>query len=102
MPLTINAPDIERRLQQEATRQGVSPAELAMHLLEAQLPSAVSLPAETAPFHSTASLPEWKRVFLEWVLELTRKCGQLQKRDCNHRSDYGSSKPISQTQAIQQ
>jgi uncharacterized membrane protein len=67
MPLTINAPDIERRLQQEATRQGVSPAELAMHLLEAQLPSAVSLPAETAPFHSTASLPEWKRVFLEWV-----------------------------------
>lgn len=73
MPLTINAPDIEDRLQREAARQGIAPADLAMHLLEEQLPQAKATPTkpvpltEPAPFHATASVSQWKHAFLEWV-----------------------------------
>jgi hypothetical protein len=35
-------------------------------------------------------------------LELTRKCGQLKKRNWNHRSHHGSSTQTKQTEAIQQ
>lgn len=83
MPLTINAPDVEHRLQQEATKQGISANDLALRLLSAQLPvpETVSLeqpsqdaakrhpeePSEVPLFYVTATPDEWSARFDEWV-----------------------------------
>jgi hypothetical protein len=72
MLLTINAPEIERRLQQEADKQGVTAADLALRLLETQLATPSQLSAEERarldrPFHATATQEEWRQGFLDFV-----------------------------------
>lgn len=83
MPLTINAPDVEHRLQQEATRQGLSADALLLQLLHTYLAVPQQAPREQAspdanarqpqqateelPFYATATPEEWEREFLRWV-----------------------------------
>lgn len=86
MPLTINAPDVERRLQQEATRQGLSADVLVLHLLQTHLPvpqatqegsqeqaaqnannEPIQQAPEELPFYATATPEEWVARFEEWI-----------------------------------
>jgi|HubBroStandDraft_4_1064222.scaffolds.fasta_scaffold3507082_1 hypothetical protein len=68
MSLVINAPNVERTLQQEATNRGVTAADYAVDILTAHLRHQESDSAVTAvPFYATATPEQWTKAFDEWV-----------------------------------
>ena len=84
MTLTINAPAVESRLQQEAAQQGISAEEYALRLLEAHLAlqegseqvtaqtelqteQELHLEQEAIPVQQKTSSEEWLLRFRTWV-----------------------------------
>lgn len=63
MTLTIDiSPELEKRLQAEATRCGLAADDYARKLLEDRL-----LTREQKPFWATATTEEWLRAFNAWM-----------------------------------
>jgi hypothetical protein len=63
MSLTIELPpDVESRLQEEASKRGQAAGEYARTLLESLL-----LPSGQRPFYETATPEEWVQAFRAWV-----------------------------------
>lgn len=67
MTLVINAPEIEGKLQKEATRRGVTAEAVAVDILTSQLDAGQDGPQQATPFHATASPEEWVEAFNRWV-----------------------------------
>lgn len=80
MALTIDAPEIEHRLQEEAQRRGMAVEEYLMLLLQDQwartdpvLNWPISLVQDversdgTTPFYATATTVEWLNAFDRWI-----------------------------------
>jgi hypothetical protein len=57
-------PELESRLREAATQQGLGADEYARRLIEQHLPA---LGAERAPLWDTLTPEEWQRVTREWV-----------------------------------
>ena len=56
MTLEIKQPDVESRVRNLAHNRGISPEQLLLDLIEAQLPPE---DAERRPFYETATSEEW-------------------------------------------
>ncbi|MGA3102643.1 MAG: hypothetical protein ABSD61_12340 [Terracidiphilus sp.] len=65
MSLTIDAPYVESKLQQEATKRGLSTADYAVDILVAHLEPQDN--QGTTPFFSTATSEQWNKEFDAWV-----------------------------------
>ena len=68
MALAIQAPDLESRLVELASRQGVTPEDYIRQLVETRHPpeQGVGMPA-VAPLYKTAGVQEWLRAFDAWI-----------------------------------
>lgn len=66
MSLTIQAPEIERRVRHLAKSRGLSPEEMLLGLVEAQLPREESEP-QARPFYETATTEEWAAALDRWA-----------------------------------
>ncbi|MBX3279990.1 MAG: hypothetical protein KF868_18465 [Acidobacteria bacterium] len=63
MTITIEIPpDLDRKLRDEAERQGLSVDDYARRLLEERLSE-----TEAPPFWATATPEEWLRAFDDWM-----------------------------------
>jgi hypothetical protein len=67
MSLTINAPQVEGKLRQEAAKLGVTAADYAADILASHLGPQDGDPATGAPFYATATPAQWNSAFDEWV-----------------------------------
>ena len=69
MTLKIQAPEVERRVRSLAKRRGLSPEQMLLGLVEAQLPREESA-ANVKPFYETASTDEWSAALDRWAERL--------------------------------
>jgi hypothetical protein len=70
MTLTIDlSPELERRLQEEASKRGIPTPEYARAVLEVHLSKAPAAGEEKSPFYATATHEEWVAAFDKWIAD---------------------------------